>query len=249
MTENNVPRFEESQKRLRTYLGGELVADTRRALLVWEGPHYPTYFVPEADVRAELLVSSAKTATSPSLGEARYWTVKTGHGEAPDAACQYPKAPAAALREAIQLEWKAMDSWFEEDEEVFVHPRDPHKRIDVLQSSRHVVVEIDGEVVADTVRPVLLFETGLPVRYYIPKTDVRMDLLTPSAKLTQCPYKGTAEYYAVAAGGKTHPDFVWWYRHPVRESAPIAALVAFYNEKVDLVVDGIRQERPRTQFS
>ena len=186
---------------------------------------------------------------SPSLGEARLWTVKTGRAQAEHAARQYPESPAGELRDAIRFDWNAMDSWFEEDEEVFVHARDPHKRIDALRSSRHVVVEIDGVPVADSSRPVLLFETGLPTRYYLPKTDVRMDLLTASDSLTRCPYKGVAEYYSVNLGGKTYDDIVWWYRNPAHESAAIAALVAFYNEKVDHIVDGVREERPVTTFS
>ena len=142
-----------------------------------------------------------------------------------------------------------MDAWFEEDEQIYVHPRSPYTRVDVLRSSRHVEVEVDGVKVADSVRPVLLFETGLPVRYYLPKTDVRLDLLTATETTSQCPYKGTAEYYTLTIDGTAHDDLVWWYRHPAHESAGIAGLVAFYNEKVDLIVDGERLERPRTHFS
>ncbi len=249
MSENGHIRVEQGQKRLRTYLGGELVADTVAPLLVWEAPYYPTYYVPRADVRMDLLVESDRREASPHLGEASYWTVKVGRAEALDAARQYAASPAEELRDAIRFEWNAMDAWFEEDEEVFVHPRDPHKRIDALRSSRHVVVEIDGVAVADSVRPVLLFETGLPIRYYLPKTDVRMDLLSATATTTRCPYKGTAEYYSVTVGERSHRDVAWWYRNPAHESAQIAALVAFYNERVDLVVDGVREQRPDTIFS
>ena len=202
MTENPSVRVERSYKRLRTYLGGELVVDTTAPLLVWENAGYPSYYVPQADVAMELLAASDEVDRSPSLGEARLWTVKTGRAQAEHAARQYPESPAGEIRDAIRFDWNAMDSWFEEDEEVFVHPRDPHKRIDALRSSRHVVVEIDGVPVADSSRPVLLFETGLPTRYYLPKTDVRMDLLTASDSLTRCPYKGVAEYYSVSRRGK-----------------------------------------------
>ena len=142
-----------------------------------------------------------------------------------------------------------MDAWFEEDEEVFVHPKDPNTRVDILQSSRHVEVFVDGVKVADTHQPRFLFETGLPRRTYIPKTDVRMDLLTATETTTQCPYKGTAEYYAVTTDEGQRDDIVWWYRHPTGESQKIAGLVAFYDEKVDVVVDGVPQDRPRTMFS
>jgi len=234
---------------VRMYLGGELVADTISPLLVWERPHIPTYYVPQVDVNMELLAASDRFERSSGLGEARFWTVRTARVRAQDSALQYPESPVEELRQTIRFDWKAMDSWFEEDEEVFGHPRDPYKRIDALRSSRHVVVEIDGIPVADTVRPVLLFETGLIVRYYFPKTDVRMELLTPSDKVSRCPYKGIAEYYSVTVNGKRHDDVVWWYRHPAHESAPIAALVAFYNERVDLIVDGVRQVRPVTSFT
>ena len=119
----------------------------------------------------------------------------------------------------------------------------------MLASSRHVQVEVDGVTVADSRTPVLLFETGLPVRYYLPKTDVRMDLLTAAPTTSRCPYKGIAEYYSLTVGATTYDDFVWWYRHPAHESIGIAGHVAFYNERVDLIIDGERQDRPRTKFA
>jgi uncharacterized protein (DUF427 family) len=145
--------------------------------------------------------------------------------------------------------WNKMDAWYEEDEEIFVHPRDPYHRVDVLESSRHVEVWVNGVKVADSHRPRLLFETGLPTRYYLPKLDVRMDLLRPTASSSRCPYKGTAAYWSVDAGGTVVEDLVWGYQTPLVECAKIAALVCFYNEKVDLVVDGERLERPKTRWS
>jgi uncharacterized protein (DUF427 family) len=142
-----------------------------------------------------------------------------------------------------------MDGWFEEDEEIFAHPRDPHHRVDVLRSSRHVQIEVDGITVADTHSPVLLFETTLPARFYLPKTDVRMDLLTPNNDSTQCPYKGTARYWNLDTGTTTYPSFVWSYPFPTAESAKIAGLVSFYNEKVDLFVDEMPLERPVSPFT
>jgi uncharacterized protein (DUF427 family) len=142
-----------------------------------------------------------------------------------------------------------MDAWFEEDEEVFVHPRDPYKRVDALRSSRTVRIEVGGIVVAETTRPTFLFETGLPRRTYFPKLDVRMDLLDPTDSSTMCPYKGTARYWSVRAGDEVHTNLAWSYDSPVRESAPIADLVAFYDEKVDLFVEGRPQPRPKTPFA
>jgi uncharacterized protein (DUF427 family) len=142
-----------------------------------------------------------------------------------------------------------MDHWFEEDEEVFVHARDPYIRIDIVRSSRRVRVEIDGVTVADTTSGCFLFETGLPTRYYFPKTDLRFDLLTPTSRQTSCPYKGVARYWSVEVDGKRHEDIVWGYDHPLPESQKIAGLVSFYNERVDIYVDDVLQERPRTKFS
>jgi uncharacterized protein (DUF427 family) len=142
-----------------------------------------------------------------------------------------------------------MDHWFEEDEEVYVHPRDPNTRLDILPSSRRVRVEIDGVTVADSTNASFLFETGLPVRYYLPKTDVRMDLLTPTDLSTACPYKGTARYWSVTVDGETHDNLVWGYDTPLPESQKVGGLVAFYNEKLDIYIDEVLEERPKTMFS
>lgn len=241
-------RVQPSPKRVRIYLGGKLVADSTAALLVWEAPYYPTYYLPVADVRAELEPTDT-TTRSPSRGEAVHYTVRVGEAEAVDGALRYPDSPLDGLRDTVRFDWDAMDAWFEEDEEIFVHPRDPHTRVDVLPSSRHVRVLVNGEVVADSHRPWLLFETGLPTRYYLPKVDVRMDLLEPTDTVTHCPYKGDAQYWAVRAGGETVPDIAWSYRHPVPESIRVAGAVSFYNERVDIEVDGLPLDRPQTKFS
>lgn len=242
-------RVEETAKWLRSYFGGELVIDTTDAKLVWENPHYPAYYVPLDDVRQDLLTPSERTERSPSRGTARYFNLKAGGREAPDAAWQYEDSPMEALRSLIRFEWSAMDHWFEEDEEVYVHARSPFTRVDILPSSRHVQVQIEGVTVADSVRPRLLFETTLPTRYYLPLTDVRLDLLEPSDKSTHCPYKGTASYWSVRLDDRLVPDIVWTYKTPLPESRMVAGLACFYNEKVDLIVDGVLQERPRTPFS
>jgi uncharacterized protein (DUF427 family) len=213
-------RVEPGAKRVRAYLGGEAVADTTQPTLVWEVPYYPAYYFPAADVRTDQL--------------------RPEH---------YEEGAGEKLRGLIRLEWDAMDAWFEEDEEVFTHPRDPYTRVDILRSSRHVRVEVDGETIAESTSPTLLFETGLPVRYYLPKTHVRMDLLTPTDSVTHCPYKGQAEWWSVRGGEGVRDDLAWSYRTPLPESQKIAGLVSFYNEKVDLYVDGVLQERPKTKFS
>jgi len=240
-------RVEPSQKRVRAYLGGELVFDTTHPSLVWEVPYYPAYYIPTADVQAGLVPTGTVTH-SPSRGDAQHFTVKTATTEATDAAWTYGESPLEAIRDLVRFDWAAMDAWFEEDEEIIVHPRDPYTRVDTLASSRHVRVFIDGQLVADSTRPVLLFETGLPVRYYLPQTDLRTDLFTPTDKHTSCPYKGTARYWSATVGGTEHPDIVWSYPTPLPESIKVAGMVSFYNEKVDIEVDGVMQERPRTKF-
>jgi uncharacterized protein (DUF427 family) len=242
-------RVERAAKRVRAYLGGEAVVDTIRPLLVWEKPYYPTYYFPIADVRMELLEADGGVEHSPSRGDAQTFTIRAGGKEALGAALRYQDSPIDELRDAVRLEWDAMDAWFEEDEEVFTHPRDPYKRVDILPSSRHVRIEVDGVTVAESNSPRLLFETDLPTRYYLPKTHVRMELLEPTATESHCPYKGQAEWWSVRAGDKVHEDLAWSYRTPLPESQKIAGLVAFYDEKVDVYVDGVLQERPRTKFS
>jgi uncharacterized protein (DUF427 family) len=242
-------RIEQGAKRVRVYFGGTAIADTTSPVLVWEGPHYPAYYVPAADVLTEALVPDAEGKHSPSRGEGRLYTVKHGGKEAAGAALRYPESPIEELRDLVRFEWDAMDAWFEEDEEIFVHPRSPHTRVDVLPSSRHVRVEVDGVTVADSHSPWLLFETGLPVRYYLPKTHVRLDLLEHSDTVSRCPYKGTAEYWSIRAGDQLHKDLAWSYPTPLPESERAAGLIAFYNEKLDIYVDGVLEEKPRTKFS
>jgi len=247
MAERGRVRYERSAKRIRVLLGGEVVADTTDPLLVWEVPYYPTYYFPEADVRTDLLVDTGETKRSPSRGEAAQLVVKAGGAEG--RAYRFPDPKIEQLAGHVAFVWNTMDHWFEEDEEVFVHPRDPNTRIDILPSSRRVRVEIDGKTVADSTNASFLFETGLPVRYYLPKTDVRMDLLTPTDTATHCPYKGTARYWSATVDGTTHDDIVWGYDAPLPESQKVLGLVSFYSEKVDIYVDEELQERPTTKFA
>ena len=240
-------RTETASKRVRVMLGGQIVADTTSPLLVWEIPYYPTYYFPKADVKTDVLVETGETKRSPSRGEATLYTVKVNGSEG--SAYEYPEPKVEALADHVSFVWKTMDHWFEEDEEVYVHPRDPHTRVDILPSGRRVRVEIDGVTVADSTNASFLFETGLPTRFYLPKTDVRMDLLTPTETATHCPYKGTARYWSVSVDGNTHEDIVWGYDTPLPESQKVAGLVSFYNEKVDIFVDEVLQDRPKTKFS
>jgi uncharacterized protein (DUF427 family) len=248
-TKRGAVRVEQGEKWVRAYLGGELVADTTRPLLVWEAPYYPTYYFPAADVRAELLHAEGALEHSPSRGDGELFSVRAGAREVPAAAVRYEDSPIEALRSTIKLRWDAMDAWFEEDEEVYTHARDPRTRVDILASSRHVRVEVDGVTLAESGSPRLLFETGLPVRYYLPKPHVRMDLMVRSERVTHCPYKGQAESWSVRIGESVREQLAWCYPTPLPESEKIAGLIAFYNEKVDLFIDGARQQRPKTHFS
>jgi uncharacterized protein (DUF427 family) len=242
-------RVEDGHKRVRVYLGGELVADTLNPKYVWEKPYYPTYYFPPSDVQTGLFVDTGETYRSPSRGTASVHTVKVGREQAVAAARVWDEAEIEELAGFVSFNWSSMSNWFEEDEEVYVHPRDPYSRVDILQSSRHIEVIVDGVKVADTHQPRLLFETGLPVRYYIPKTDVALELLEASDLHTACPYKGTADYWNVRTPGGLVENIVWGYPTPLPESNGIGGYVSFYNEKVDIVVDGELQDRPKTHFS
>jgi uncharacterized protein (DUF427 family) len=160
-----------------------------------------------------------------------------------------PTTDIAELPGHVKVDWSSVERWFEEDEEVFIHPRDPYRRVDALPSSRHVVVRVDGTVVADSHRPTILYETGLPPRYYLPSDDVRVDLLTPTGTSTGCPYKGFARYWTLTVDGTEYPDLVWGYDDPLPESAPVKGLMCFYNEKVELEIDGEPIEPVVTKFS
>lgn len=245
MTADEPFRIESCQKRVRVMLAGQWVAHTASALLVWEKPYYPTYFFPTEDVVDGVLVPAGESRRSSRLGPAEVYDVEVEGVRAAAAARRHAVSPIVALRDAVAFEWGAMDHWFEEREEVFVHARNPYTRIDVLASDRHVRIEVNGTVLAETTSPTMLFETGLPARTYFPMTDLRMDLLEPSDSVTRCPYKGAASYWSFA----DHADVAWSYSHPVRESIGIAGLVAFYDERVDVFVDGVLQERPKSVFA
>jgi uncharacterized protein (DUF427 family) len=241
--------IELSPRRVRAFFDNQPLADSQQVLLVFETKRPPVYWFPTADVRMDLLALT-EPAAGTEAGTLR-WRSNTGGRVADTLAWSYaePSGALAPLEGHIAFYWNAIDAWFEEDEEVFVHPRDPYTRVDTVNSSRHVRVEVDGQVVAETRRPVLLYETGLPTRYYIPKLDVRMDLLEATGTVTHCPYKGAASYWSLRVGGKTYRDFVWSYPRPIPEIPKIENLMCFYNERVDLYVDGILQERSVTSSS
>ena len=142
-----------------------------------------------------------------------------------------------------------MDAWFEEDEEVFTHARDPYTRIDILPSSRHVRIELDGVTIAESTSPRLLFETGLPARYYLPRPHVRMELLETTATVSHCPYKGQAEWWSVRTGDGVHVDLAWSYPDPAAREPEDRRTGQLLQRKLDIYVDGVLQQRPPTKFS
>ncbi len=244
-----VNHVEPVPRRIRATLGGSVVIDSRSALYVWEWPHYPQYYIPLADVDPEILIDE-EHEEHLRRGTARRLGLRAGTEERRGVAHHYTASDIDGITGTVRFDWSALDGWFEEQEQVFVHPRDPYTRVDALRSDRRVRVELDGVVLAESSSTVTVFETGLPTRYYFDRLDVHFEYLRPSDTLTACPYKGTTSgYWSVAVGGRLEPDLAWAYDFPTRQLLPIAGLVAFYNEKVDLVVDGAPLERPATHFS
>src|ERR671919_757096 len=237
---------EESWRWIRARLGGETVADSTRPRLLHESGRLPVLYFAEPDVRVDLLRPSETRDADELKGQARYWSIEAGGRVAEDAAWSFDHPQIAGL---IALRWDAMEEWLEEDEQAVKHPRDPFHRLDVRPTSRHVRVSLGGEVLAESGRTKLLFETSLPPRFYIPPEDVRRDLLERSEKRTVCAYKGAATHYSVRVGGDLEEDLVWTYEDPLHDAAGLRGMLAFYNEHVDLDVDGERWARPVTGWS
>src|SRR5215472_7578853 len=260
-------RHEPTAKRIRAVLDGDTVVDTTRALLVWEPRRIvPSYAVPADDIAAELAPAdtaaadvtgtigghmpelSRRPVLDPSVpfavhtAEGRAAGLTTGQQTRPEAGF-YPADPG--LAGYVVLDFGAFDAWYEEDELNVAHPRDPFHRIDVLPSSRRVRVELDGHVLAVSSRPALLFETMLPTRYYLPRADVTAELV-PSPTRTWCAYKGQASYFSASVGGRLVPDIAWTYEDPQHDADRVRGLIAFFDERIDVILDGERRPRPVT---
>jgi uncharacterized protein (DUF427 family) len=261
-------RVQPTAKRIRAVLDGETVADTTRALLVWEPRRVvPSYAVPVDDVHGRLVpagvpaAGTSQTGPVPMLGDRPVldpsipFAVHTAEGQPVDLLAGGRTLAGAAFRPAdpdlagyVVLDFAAFEAWYEEDELNVAHPRDPFHRIDVLASSRQVRLELNGQVLAESSRPVLLFETMLPTRYYLPREDVRAALV-PSLTRTWCAYKGQASYWSAVLGGDQLTDIAWSYAEPLHDAARVRDLVAFFDERIDVTLDGARLERPVTPWS
>lgn len=261
-------RYEPVDKRVRALLGGVTAFDSTRAALVWEPSRVvPQYAVPRADVHAELLPAAADAGDRHGPGSQRLGrlevltpdtgfgvhsaqgsplTVRVGQTERIGAAFQLTEP---ALDGYVALDFEAFDTWLEEDEEIVGHPRDPFHRVDVRQSSRHIRLELDGHVLAESRRPLLLFETNLPQRYYLPAADVDTSLLRPSSTVTACAYKGVASYHSVELPGRAVPDLAWFYPQPLPDAVQVTGLISFFTEHVDVTLDGVKHERPVSPWS
>lgn len=231
--------FEPVPKRVRAFLGGEVVADSRAARLLHETAIMPVYYFPEADVDQSLLTKTDHTTYCPFKGDAAYWTVEAGGEVAQNALWGYPEPneDAPYLRGYVAPYFERMDLWMEEDEEIQGHPRDPYHRIDVLRGSQRVKVRVGGRTVAESESPMVLFETGLPPRYYLPPADVDRSLLSASETRTVCPYKGVASYWNVRVEGAEAEDAAWSYPDPNPESSRVEDHLCFYEGKEGVEVE------------
>jgi uncharacterized protein (DUF427 family) len=248
---NHKVEIEPSPRWVRVEVNGTTIADSKRTLLLRETNNRPVYYFPQEDVRMDLLEPTDRSTYCPYKGDASYWTIRVGDRVEENAVWGYlaPLPQGAPIKGYVAFYWNKVDRWLEEAEQIYAHARDPYHRVDVLDSTRHVRVVVNGETVADTRRPRLLFETTHPTRYYIPREDVRLDLLTATDKHTRCPYKGEASYWTANVGGAALPDIVWSYPDPIAECPRIKDYLCFFNEKVDVYVDDELQERPITAWS
>ena len=253
-------RWAATGRRVRAVVAGTTVVDSPAARIVWEPNRVVGSFaVPMADVHAAL---TDGVAVAPAIYLPPVLTPGNAFGMHSCAGTSWTiDAPGGALAGAgftpddpdlasfVLLDWQAFDQWWEEEQQVFVHPHDPFQRIECFPTSRHVTVSLDGMVVAESDRPTLLQETHLPPRHYLPREDVWMDLLESSDSHTSCAYKGQASYWSVRVGDHVVTDGVWTYPDPLRDGEPVKDLLCFFDERFDVTVDGVSTGRPRTPWS
>ncbi|MDQ4041704.1 MAG: DUF427 domain-containing protein [Actinomycetota bacterium] len=243
--------FEDFLPRVRARFAGETVVDSTRVKLLHEHGRLPVFYFPRDDVRTDLLEPTDHETHCPWKGDASYWSVRVGDRVAENAVWGYPEPVEGAppIADHVACYWDPMDEWLQEDEQLIVHPRDPYHRVEVLDTSRQVKVSVAGEVVAESARVRVLYETTLPPRWYLPREDVRTEVLEPSDARTGCAYKGFASYFHVRIADTFEDDLVWTYPEPRVEAQRVEGYLCFFNERVDLEIDGELQKRPITAWS
>ena len=251
MSQPGAVAVEPARRRVRVLAGGLWVADSDNATILFEHGFTPRWYLPRDDVRSDLLRVNGRSTDTLGRGPARWYDLQLPDRVVVDAAWDHPDPPPGCpdLDGLISFEWNLMDAWFEEDDEIFIHPRDPYTRVDVLTSSRHVRVELQGTTLADTTRPLIVLETTGPTRYYIPSLDVNHELLVPSESFTGCPYKGRASYWHVRLGDTLYRDLFWSYPQPFQPAARIAGHLCAFTEFVDITVDGVAVDKPETKWT
>lgn len=224
------------RRRMRVRFADEWIADSEQVILLHEPGHYPVAYFPIADIRPDVLVSEDRTTRHRELGDATWFSVTVGDRSAPRAAWRYTGLPehAGMLRDHVAFAWRAMDSFYEEEERIVGHAADPYHRVDIRQTSRHLVVRDGDRVIADTTRPVALYESGFAPRWYVPRADVEEGALAPSDDQTFCPYKGVASYYDIG----NRKGAAWSYPQAWAEVARVRDLVSFEPDKIDVYLDG-----------
>jgi len=229
-------KIEKTPRRLRGLHSGKWLFDTTKAIYVWEHPYYPNFYIPRTELASGVVLEKIEPATEKS-----YWIARLSVGGKVVTEDVLVFETLGELKDVVKIAVPAID-WFAEDEKLLgSHPRDPYKRIECLPSSREIRVEIDGSVVAQSRQNVFLYETGLRTRFYITPTFVNWEFLTESETISYCPYKGMANYYNLVVGEKEIKDAVWYYKYPTHESQMIAGHLCFYNEKVDVYIDGVKE--------
>jgi uncharacterized protein (DUF427 family) len=240
-------RVDESDRWVRGLIDGRVVVDSRRTLLVHESGTHPSYYFPLGDLGSDVFHDNGMVTDQDPKGPAAHLDLISGDRIVRDAARRYddPSSSYRSIALTVHVDWGAVDQWFEEDEEIFFHARDPYRRVDALASSRRVEVHVDGVPVACSDRATLVFETGLPTRYYLPPTDVELTRLTGSDTVTGCQYKGTARYWRLRDDDPRR-DVAWSYPAPFAQVHRLAGLIAFDQlaKGIDIVVDGEPVPKP-----
>jgi uncharacterized protein (DUF427 family) len=226
------------RRRMRVRFGGAWIADSEQVLVLFEPGRYPVAYFPEIDIAAQALERTEQTVQHPDLGVTSWYAVRAGGHVAAKGAWQHTALPAHAsdLQGHFAFAWQAMEAFYEEDERIAGHAADSYHRIDIRQSSRHLVVSHQGSGIADTKRPLVLFESGFAPRWYVPRTDIDESILTPVKLQTFCPYKGICSYYTIGEARLA----AWSYPDAYTEVGRIANLISFEPDIVTVHLDGVQ---------